>query len=269
MTSTNPFASVVPPELGPNELKNLGDSSFNEKEYKKAIFCYSKALEFQPDNPILYANRSVCWGELGQINKALADADAAIRTNPLYPKGHTRRGAALFAMKRYKDAVTSLQSSLNLDPNDEQTKKALGIAKEKAEKCPDEDQSDKFKTAKKDTFSPRYKHLKEVTDTIFENIVDRAFIPAYLPYREQLDDWLFHMTTEERRKILVSSRTANKNSPSLAPEAIPVAQKVLNELMNSPEHLLKYLDSIAFFSLERRNGGKSIVGKFFFYYYII
>jgi hypothetical protein len=258
MASTNPFASVVPPEIGPLELKKLGDESFNSKDFQKAIYCYTKALEFQPNNPILYANRSVCWGELGQLNRALIDADSAIRANPMYPKGHTRRGAALFAMKRYKDAVVSLQSSLNIDPNDELTKKAYDIAKEKAEKCPDEDQSEKF--ANKEThFTPRYKHLKEITDTIFENIVDRAFIPSYLPYRESLDDWLFHMTTEERRKILNASRDSNKNSPSLAPEVIPAANKVLYELMASPEQLLRYLDSIAFFSLERRNGGKNIV----------
>lgn len=257
-TSTNPFASVVPPEIGPLELKKLGDESFNAKEYKKAIYCYSKALEFQPDNPILYANRSVCWGEMGQLKRALMDADAAIRTNPMYAKGHTRRGAALFAMKRYKDAVTSLQSSINIDPDDEQTKKALKIAKEKAEKNPEEDQSDKFHE-NKSSFSPRYKHLKEITDTIYENIVDRAFIPAYLPYRESLDDYLFHLTTEERRKILSDSRNTNKAAPSLAPEVISVAQKVLYELMASPEQLLKYLDSIAFFSLERRNGGKNII----------
>jgi len=258
MTSTNPFASVVPPELGPIELKNLGDESFNKKDYKKAIYCYTKALEFQPNNPILYANRSVCWGELGQLNRALIDADSAIRANPMYPKGHTRRGAALFAMKRYKDAVLSLQSSLNIDPNDELTKKAYDIAKEKAEKCPDEDQSEKFAN-KENHFTPRYKHLKEITDTIYENIVDRAFIPSYLPYRESLDDWLFHMSTEERRKILNASRDSNKNSPSLAPEVIPAANKTLYELMASPEQLLRYLDSIAFFSLERRNGGKNIV----------
>jgi len=258
MTSTNPFGSIVPPEIGPLELKKLGDESFNAKEYKKAIYCYTKALEFQPNNPILYANRSVCWGELGQLNKALIDADSAIRANPMYPKGHTRRGAALFAMKRYKDAVVSLKSSLNIDPNDELTKKAYEIAKDKAEKCPDEDQSSKFEE-KESRFTPRYKHLKEIVDTIFENIVDRAFIPAYLPYRESLDDWLFHMTTEERRKILEASRDSNKNSPSIAPEAISSAHKVLYNLMNSPEQLLNYLGSIAFFSLERRNGGKTVV----------
>ncbi|KAG4103414.1 hypothetical protein H8356DRAFT_1645065 [Neocallimastix lanati (nom. inval.)] len=259
MASTNPFASIVPPEIGPLELKKLGDDSFNSKEYKKAIYCYTKALEFQPNNPILYANRSVCWGELGQLNRALIDADAAIRANPMYAKGHTRRGAALFAMKRYKDAVLSLQSSLNIDPKDELTKKAFDIAKEKAEKCPEEDQSSKFEGKKENHFTPRYKHLKEINDTIYENIVDRAFIPAYLPYRESLDDWLFHMTTEERRKILEASRDSNKNSPSLAPEVIPAAHQVLHDLMASPEQLLNYLDSIAFFSLERRNGGKTIV----------
>jgi len=258
MSSTNPFASVVPPEIGPFEIKKLGDEAFNSKDYKKAIYCYTKALEFQPNNPILYANRSVCWGELGQLQKALVDADSAIRANPMYPKGHTRRGAALFAMKRYKDAVVSLKSSLNIDPNDELTKKAYEIAKEKAEKCPEEDQSDKA-AKKEDKFTPRYKHLKEIYDTIYENIVDKAFIPSYLPYRESLDDWLFHMTTEERRKILEASRDQNKNSPSIAPEAISAAHKVLFDLMASPEQLLNYLGSIAFFSLERRNGGKTLV----------
>jgi len=261
MSSTNPFASVVPPEIGPFEIKKLGDEAFNSKDYKKAIYCYTKALEFQPNNPILYANRSVCWGELGQLQKALVDADSAIRANPMYPKGHTRRGAALFAMKRYKDAVVSLKSSLNIDPNDELTKKAYEIAKEKAEKCPEEDQSDKA-AKKEDKFTPRYKHLKEIYDTIYENIVDKAFIPSYLPYRESLDDWLFHMTTEERRKILEASRDQNKNSPSIAPEAISAAHKVLFDLMASPEQLLNYLGSIAFFSLERRNGGKTLVGKY-------
>jgi stress-induced-phosphoprotein 1 len=61
----------------------------------------------------------------GDAHNALEDASACIGLNPQFAKGYSRKGAALHALKRYNDSITSYQEGLTNFPTDAGLKKGL------------------------------------------------------------------------------------------------------------------------------------------------
>jgi hypothetical protein len=72
---------------------------------------YSRALSLQPSHT-LYGNRSACLCSCGDYAAALDDALACVRTNPEWPKGYARQGAALHGLHRFDDAVLAFEEGL-------------------------------------------------------------------------------------------------------------------------------------------------------------
>jgi Tetratricopeptide repeat. len=55
---------------------------------------FSQALAIEPENHILYSNRSAVYTAQNEYQKALEDAEKAIEIKPDWSKGHARKGAA-------------------------------------------------------------------------------------------------------------------------------------------------------------------------------
>lgn len=55
---------------------------------------FSQALAIEPENHILYSNRSAVYSAQDEYQKALEDAEKAIEIKPDWSKGHARKGAA-------------------------------------------------------------------------------------------------------------------------------------------------------------------------------
>lgn len=72
-----------------------------------------------------YSNRSAAYLKKGDANNALADADACIGLKPDFPKGYSRKGAALHALKRFNDSIAAYQEGLTKFPGDAGLKKGL------------------------------------------------------------------------------------------------------------------------------------------------
>ena len=74
------------------EWKDKGNSLVKEKKYKEALDCYSKAIELDPNDPILYSNRSAMHLNLSEFDEAINDAEKAISLKPDYAKAYLRKG---------------------------------------------------------------------------------------------------------------------------------------------------------------------------------
>jgi stress-induced-phosphoprotein 1 len=57
-----------------------------------------QAIELDPQNHVLYSNRSACYASLKEFNKALEDANVCVRLSPQWSKGYGRKGAALHGL---------------------------------------------------------------------------------------------------------------------------------------------------------------------------
>lgn len=98
------------------EFKNKGNEAFTLKNYNEAISHFSKAIDLDPSNHVLYSNRSGCYAALHQYDKALKDAEKCIKLKPDWPKGYSRRGLAEFNLNRIDDAIVTYKKGLEFDP---------------------------------------------------------------------------------------------------------------------------------------------------------
>ncbi|XP_055017627.1 tetratricopeptide repeat protein 28 isoform X1 [Boleophthalmus pectinirostris] len=85
-------------------------------DFQTALDLYSDALRADPQNCILYSNRSAARLKLGQHQAALDDALKAGQLNPKWPKAYFRQGVALQYLGRHADALAAFASGLAQDP---------------------------------------------------------------------------------------------------------------------------------------------------------
>lgn len=93
-------------------LKAEGNKAFAEKKFDEAMYmtkCYaprclllisysekfSQAIDIEPQNHVLYSNRSGAYASKKEFDKALEDAEKTTEIKPDWAKGWGRRGSAL------------------------------------------------------------------------------------------------------------------------------------------------------------------------------
>jgi len=89
---------------------------------------YTESIEIKGDVAAVWSNRAFCWLKMGIADKALVDADAAIKIDPGYAKAHFRRGVALYNLGRFREACEAYGCTLRLDPKNQQAKASLKLA---------------------------------------------------------------------------------------------------------------------------------------------
>ena len=107
------------------EWKDKGNLLVQEQKFAEALECYSKAIELDSNDPILYSNRSLMHSNLNEFESALIDADKAIEINPNYSKAYLRRGKALEGLGRNEEALNTYHSGLEKDNNNVQLMDAI------------------------------------------------------------------------------------------------------------------------------------------------
>nr|XP_006640504.2 PREDICTED: tetratricopeptide repeat protein 28 [Lepisosteus oculatus] len=85
-------------------------------DFQLAIRLYTEALEADPQNCILYSNRSAAYMKVQEYHTALDDAIKARLLNPKWPKAYFRQGVALQYLGRHADALAAFASGLAQDP---------------------------------------------------------------------------------------------------------------------------------------------------------
>ncbi|CAI2165459.1 2680_t:CDS:10 [Funneliformis geosporum] len=111
--------------MSAEEYKSQGNKSFAAKDYDKAIELFTKAIELDPSNHVLYSNRSASYASLKKYDKALEDANKTVELKKDWAKGYSRKGAALHGLGKYEEAREIYQEGLRYEPNNAQLKKAL------------------------------------------------------------------------------------------------------------------------------------------------
>merc|ERR1719499_120765 len=99
------------------EFKAQGNTFFSTKKWKEAIEFYTKALEQDPFDHVFYSNRSACYAESEEFDKALRDAERCIALSPQFAKGYSRQALALFHVGRYMEMEAAAKKGLELDPS--------------------------------------------------------------------------------------------------------------------------------------------------------
>ena len=101
-----------------NNLKIEGNEFFNKKQYEESIKKYTEAIQLDPDNATIHANRAAAYSKLAQYEPAISDALKAIELDPKYAKGYLRLAIAYQGLKRYHAAIAQYKLCLEHNPID-------------------------------------------------------------------------------------------------------------------------------------------------------
>lgn len=113
-----------------NILKDQGNEAFQAGQIEKSIQLYSQAIGVDPDNHVLYSNRSAAFLKEGSKSKALYDAEKCVALAPNWPKGYSRLGAAQQGLRRFELAIDSFKKGIELDPNNQSIWESLRLCNE-------------------------------------------------------------------------------------------------------------------------------------------
>jgi ankyrin repeat protein len=116
-----------------SEWKDKGNAFFKKSDYANAVDAYTKGLELDPTNHIIYSNRSACYHALQQYDDCLKDAEICRRLVPHWLKGCFRLATARFALGRYEDAAVAAYEGLQIDEGSEELKSLLQRAVKKGQ----------------------------------------------------------------------------------------------------------------------------------------
>ena len=97
-------------------LKVKGNEAFSSGKFEEAINFFTQAIAIDPNNHVLYSNRSGSYASLGKFQDALEDALKTVEIKPEWAKSYSRKGAALFGLQKYADALEAYETAQSLDP---------------------------------------------------------------------------------------------------------------------------------------------------------
>ena len=106
------------------EWKATGNEHLKKQEYDKAIEAYTQAIAIEK-NHVFFSNRSAAYANKGSYAEALADAESCIEAKPDWPKGYSRKGAALEYLNRHQEAMQAYMAGLQHDKDNASLNAAL------------------------------------------------------------------------------------------------------------------------------------------------
>uniref|UniRef100_A0A8C8W2V1 RING-type E3 ubiquitin transferase n=1 Tax=Peromyscus maniculatus bairdii TaxID=230844 RepID=A0A8C8W2V1_PERMB len=99
-------------------MKMRGNEEFSKQRFDIAVIFYTRAIEYRPENHLLYGNRALCFLRMGQFRNALSDGKRAIVLKNTWPKGHYRYCDALSMLGEYDWALQANIKAQKLCKND-------------------------------------------------------------------------------------------------------------------------------------------------------
>lgn len=108
--------------------KQEGNREYTQKNYEAAVKLYTEAIELAPTVVTYYGNRSAAYMMIENYDKALEDAQTAIRTDENFMKGYFRAAKCHLVMGSIGNAINYLQKVLEKDPKNKDAQDDLRTA---------------------------------------------------------------------------------------------------------------------------------------------
>jgi small glutamine-rich tetratricopeptide repeat-containing protein alpha len=96
-------------------LKVEGNRAMAARNFDEAIAKYTEAIDLDPSNVVYLSNRAAAYSSSQQHDKAVTDAEAAIKLNPDFSKAYSRLGLAKYALGDAKAAMEAYKKGLDVE----------------------------------------------------------------------------------------------------------------------------------------------------------
>ena len=163
------------------QLKELGNNQFKNQNYTSAIDYYTRGIELNRSEPVLYSNRATCFKCLGRYKESVSDYKKAIQLGPRNTKNLKKLSSVYIILGNFGEASMLLQKCCNLEPEDSSHNYELNRVKkmvEDYEKINEKvKENNQFLLAKTYYFKGDYDMAKrEISDLIRHGFNDDKFI---------------------------------------------------------------------------------------------
>ena len=85
--------------------KQKGNESFRIGDLEDSLRCYTRSLEADSSNYIVYANRAMAYLKLERFEKADDDCTKSLQLENTYVKSWSRRGLTRFKRGMYSEVI--------------------------------------------------------------------------------------------------------------------------------------------------------------------
>ena len=158
------------------QLKELGNNQFKNQNYTSAIDYYTRGIELNQSEPVLYANRATCFKCLGRYKESVSDYKRAIQLGPRNTKNLKKLSSVYIILGNFGEASMLLQKCCNLEPGDSSHSYELNRVKKMVEDF--EKINEKVKETKWDDVEEQSKKLLESASSFIE--LQKIYIHACL-----------------------------------------------------------------------------------------
>jgi TolB-like protein/Flp pilus assembly protein TadD len=121
-------ALALAPDLAQTHLASALVSELGDLDFTQASEAYERALALAPGNAEVLRNSGLFAALMGHFDAGLAAANRAVVLDPLARGSHATLGRALYAARRYEEAVTAYAEVISLEPDYKQTYGVRGLA---------------------------------------------------------------------------------------------------------------------------------------------
>ncbi|XP_058100176.1 protein SGT1 homolog [Magnolia sinica] len=108
-----------------SDLEKRAKEAFVDDNFELAADLYTQALDVDPKNAILLADRAQANIKLTNYTEAVADANRALELDPSMSKAYFRKGIACMKLEEYQTAKTALEAGASLAPGDSRFTKLI------------------------------------------------------------------------------------------------------------------------------------------------
>ncbi|KAJ3184804.1 RNA polymerase II-associated protein 3 [Gaertneriomyces sp. JEL0708] len=105
--------------------KEKGNAWFKKGDFKRAIACYTKSMQLDPQNAVLHVNRAMAYLKLQRWADAEADCTTGIALDSKSVKAFWRRGIARRELNKLTEAKKDLEHATVLEPSNRSIKDEL------------------------------------------------------------------------------------------------------------------------------------------------
>lgn len=111
--------------MSAEEFKALGNKAFAAGDHATAIKHFSDAIALDPNNHVLYSNRSASYASIKDYAKALEDGTKTVELKPDWAKGYGRKAAAYHGLGDSDNAIKTYEEGLKIEPGNKTLESGL------------------------------------------------------------------------------------------------------------------------------------------------